>query len=95
MKDFFNWTMTFRWDSDVVHPYGWIEPMGTVPLHPNQEEYEPLVAEPLVVNYAAAKTKFAEWMVTNCGASGRNDLLITCNTAGRARDRGGRIGHMW
>jgi len=24
MAGFFNWTMTYRWDSDVVHPYGWI-----------------------------------------------------------------------
>ena len=25
--DFFNLTMTYRWDSDVPRPYGWIEPI--------------------------------------------------------------------
>lgn len=23
MKDFFNWTVSYRWDADIVHPYGW------------------------------------------------------------------------
>ena len=24
--NFFNWTSTYRWDSDFPSPYGWIEP---------------------------------------------------------------------
>ncbi len=34
MAEFFNWTMTYRWDSDVVAPYGYVRPIGNVPLHP-------------------------------------------------------------
>ena len=26
---FFNWTMTYRWDSDIVHPYGWFRPIAS------------------------------------------------------------------
>jgi hypothetical protein len=26
-KHFFNWTMTYRLDSDFPRPYGWIEPL--------------------------------------------------------------------
>jgi len=29
MTGFFNWTMTYRLDSDIVHPYGWFEPINT------------------------------------------------------------------
>ncbi len=25
-NDFFNWTVTYRWDSDFTFPYGWISP---------------------------------------------------------------------
>jgi len=95
MKDFFNWTMTFRWDSDIVHPYGWIEPNGTVPLHPNEEEYGRLVAEPPKVDYAAGKTKMAAWMVTNCKAqSGRNDLVKHLMEHGIEVDVYGACGNM-
>ena len=27
LAHFFNWTMTYRWDSDIIHPYGWFEPV--------------------------------------------------------------------
>ena len=67
MIDFFNWTMTYRWDSDVVHPYGWIEPIkSSVPLHPSPEEYDRLLNEKSEVNYAAGKTKMAAFFATNC-----------------------------
>jgi len=47
MLRFFNWTMTTRWDSDIVHPYGWIEPLNasSVPLHPSPEQVRRLIAE--------------------------------------------------
>ena len=95
MKDFFNWTTTFRWDSDIVHPYGWIEPNGTVPLHPTEEEYERLVSEPSEVNYATGKTKMAAWMATNCKAkSGRNELVMQLIEQGIQVDVYGVCGNM-
>lgn len=50
---FFNWTMTYRWDSDIVHPYGWIEPKGHLPLHPGPDVVQQLMNEPSPVNHAA------------------------------------------
>ena len=28
MNGFFNWTMTFRWDTDIPRPYGWFEELS-------------------------------------------------------------------
>jgi len=78
MRNFFNWTMTYRWDSDIVTSYGWIEPNGngSAPLHPNPEEMERYLDEPSPVNYAEGKTKMAAWFVSNCNSqSGRQDLV--------------------
>ena len=64
MKDFFNWTMTYRWDSDVVQPYAWIEPNSSVPLHPDAATLRKLqdrTRAPDAVNYAAGKKKMAAW----------------------------------
>lgn len=58
---FFNWTMTYRWDSDVVHPYGWIEPKprGSIklPIHPKLELVQQLMKKPSSINYAAGKVR--------------------------------------
>lgn len=76
MGGLFNWTMTYRWDSDVVHPYGWFEPKGSIPLHPTEEEMSNLLAEAHLVNYAASKTKMAAWFISNCRSmSGRDDMV--------------------
>ena len=32
--DVFNWTITYRDDSDIWRPYGWLDPMAA-----NQEQY--------------------------------------------------------
>merc|ERR1711894_122195 len=31
---FFNWTMTFRLDSDFPNPYGWVEPINSAFIGP-------------------------------------------------------------
>ena len=33
--------MTYRMDSDIVHPYGWFEPinLSIISIHPGPEEY--------------------------------------------------------
>lgn len=77
MNNFFNWTMTYRWDSDVVHPYGWFQPNSTIPLHPKAEEMPHLIKEgtPLV-NYAAGKSKMAVWFITNCRSMAGRDEMV-------------------
>ncbi|XP_045027833.1 4-galactosyl-N-acetylglucosaminide 3-alpha-L-fucosyltransferase FUT5-like [Daphnia magna] len=46
MADFFNWTMTYRWDSDVVMPHGYIKPIGHVPLHPSDDQMKLYLSNP-------------------------------------------------
>lgn len=78
MNGFFNWTMTYRWDSDVVHPYGWIEPINSsaVPLHPNEEQVERLISEPVDINYAAGKTKMAAWFNSMCSSKSGREAVV-------------------
>lgn len=58
---FFNWTMTYRWDSDVVHPYGWIEPKlrgrNKLPIHPKVQLVQQLMNKPSPINYAAGNAR--------------------------------------
>ncbi len=78
MKNFYNWTMTHRWDSDIVHPYGWISPRHEVPLHPNSTHLGLLKdATKKGKNYAAGKTKLVALFLSNCNisTSGRNEYI--------------------
>ncbi|XP_022172107.1 glycoprotein 3-alpha-L-fucosyltransferase A-like, partial [Myzus persicae] len=57
-NDVFNWTATYRHDSDIVTPYE------------RWAYYDPSVTqvERLERNYAFNKTKKVAWFVSNCGA---------------------------
>lgn len=48
----FNLTMTYKWDSDIVRPYGWIYPEEST--------------QDLNINYAKGKTKLIAWFVSQC-----------------------------
>lgn len=64
MSGFFNLTMTYRHDSDVVNPYGWFSKKN---ISLEEDHY---------VNYATNKTKVAAWFVSNCESlSGRNEFV--------------------
>ena len=52
----FNWTMTYRVDSDFFIPYGYY-----APLKPNEIDPKPK-------SYALGKDKLAVWIVSHCGA---------------------------
>ena len=81
--------MTYRWDSDVVQPYAWIEPTGSLLMGS-----EP-IDEPLPINYAAGKTKMAVWLVSNCQSrSGREGLVNKLTEFGVRVDRYGRCGNL-
>ena len=57
MKPLFNWTATYRHDSDIVAPYEkWVYYDDHVRFRKQR------------VNYAANKTKKVAWFVSNCGA---------------------------
>ncbi len=81
---FFNWTMTYRWDSDVIHPYLWIEPLdeNAVPMHPTPEVYKEsmesflLSSKDMKVNYAAGKTKMVLSFSSNCNSRSRREKVM-------------------
>ena len=52
---FFNWTITFKMDSDFHFPYGKYSRLSSAETPP-----------PLI-DYAASKSKFVIWTVSNCG----------------------------
>ena len=52
---FFNWTITFKTDSDFHFPYG-----SYVRLPPDENV-------PTLIDYAASKSKFVLWAVSHCG----------------------------
>ncbi len=77
LGNFFNWTLTYRWDSDMVMPYGYVRPTRNVPLHPSGNQLKQLMSDQKV-NYAEGKTKMAAWFVSNCVDnvhSNRNEMV--------------------
>lgn len=67
IKDFFNWTMSYRFDSDVQLLYGRIHQNPTAPK--TTEETKELIQRmhlPSAKNYAKNKTRPIGWMVSHC-----------------------------
>ena len=75
MANFFNWTVTYRWDSDMVRPYGYVKPIGNVSIHPSDSQMKEHLSSSKV-NFANGKTKMAAWFVSNCSSnSNRNEMV--------------------
>ena len=76
----FNWTMTYRRDSDVESPYGWVKPIGV----PNWSPYLPLnytdsvtAIDSKLRQAVKVKKKKVAWIVTNCLThSQREDYVL-------------------
>lgn len=91
-KDAFNWTATYRSDSEIVAPYEkWVY------------YNESVRRKPVSVNYAQNKTKKVAWFVSNCGAKNNRleyarelqkfievDIYGTCGTKSCPRHSGDR-----
>jgi alpha-1,3-fucosyltransferase len=86
MAEYFNWTMTYRWDSDIVYPYGWTtltnSTVGT--KFSDKQELEQFITETHLnsaINYAAGKKKKVAWFVSNCKSlSARNEFVDRLKT---------------
>ena len=46
-NNFFNWTATYRWDSDFVVPYGWIDSNKILKKTTPTKTYTPNIEYPL------------------------------------------------
>lgn len=68
---FFNWTMTYRSDSDFFVPYNYftrLESDEEIQKRKNQRKhYRAKHKKISAINYAKGKDKLAAWMVGNCG----------------------------
>ena len=96
LNGFFNWTMTYRMDSDFPHPYGRVY---KIKEHP--EEGRKLVkfikefGRKNAAKYGSGKKEFkAAWFVSSCHSrSGREvyvDLMKKANLLGGARGSSGQ-----
>ena len=75
-ENYFNWSISYRRDSDFYLSYGEITPLATAPT--SLEQVTALRAQVVNanVNTARGKTKLAVWLVSNCKApSNRQDYV--------------------
>jgi hypothetical protein len=65
MNNLFNWTMTYRRDSDIYAPYGYIRPKTTENLLQARRE----------INFSN-KTKQCAWIVSHCQTLGKRENYV-------------------
>ena len=77
--NFFNWTMTYRTDSDIYRPYGWLSRHDTPLLPPTAPVSMPWKTPPpleSMTSMTSTKTKLIAWIVSNCDThSNREDYV--------------------
>ncbi len=65
MNNLFNWTMTYRKDSDIYAPYGYIRPKSTENLLQARREID-----------FSTKTKQCAWIVSHCQTEGKREEYV-------------------
>ena len=81
--NFFNWTMTYRSDSDIARPYGWITENSYSQISP-PKQVDWLQPRPLTAAQKRSRThpkkKLLAWMVSHCDThSKREDYVRALN----------------
>ena len=70
MKHYVNWSSSYRHDSHLVTPYGFVE------RRPPADKQNSSPSASLPINYAAGKTKKVAWFVSNCNSrNGRHSYV--------------------
>ena len=62
-RNTFNWSMTYRTDSDIQEPYGMLRTLD----NPIKRNYDKIFQE---------KTKFAVWIVSHCGTHSKREQYV-------------------
>jgi alpha-1,3-fucosyltransferase len=78
MRNYFNWTMSYRSNSDIQFLYGRIQPGPTAPK--TREETLRLMKANKnnnKKNYAANKIKLVAWMVGHCDTLGLREIYVS------------------
>ncbi len=88
MNRFFNWTMTFRWDSDIPRPYGWFQELSKDPFsfYPHKPDHwiqfdeqrfqESLPSRPKSFHDLARRPGKVAWIVSHCDTSSRREDYV-------------------
>ena len=81
-QNYFNWTMTYRKNSDFYRPYGWIAPKNWswhYPDHSAQQNWSQYyINSSFQVNVSDVKTKKpVAWLVSNCHTSSKREAYIS------------------
>ncbi|EFX62482.1 hypothetical protein DAPPUDRAFT_336888 [Daphnia pulex] len=80
LKHFFNWTMTYRMDSDIPFLYGRVLPKETAPRTPNEiahyREIARNISKPLLKPELRNKTKKIAWMVSHCETHNQREKYV-------------------
>lgn len=74
--NYYNWTMTYRNNSDIQLLYGRIEPGPTAPK--TKEEIQELInkVDLTATNYAINKTDKVAWMVSHCNTKSLREVYV-------------------
>ena len=74
--NFFNWTMSYRLDSDVLLVYGRVRPINASVQDPHVVRRFIRETHTSTKNYAKSKTKSVVWMATHCSTAGKRETYI-------------------
>jgi alpha-1,3-fucosyltransferase len=69
---YFNWTMTYRRNSDIRFLYGRVHPLTQL----SEEEIPSKIKAPASVNYAENKTRLVAWMVSHCQTYSQREVYV-------------------
>ncbi|XP_037094589.1 alpha-(1,3)-fucosyltransferase 7-like [Pollicipes pollicipes] len=78
----FNWTMSYRWDSDIPVPYGLVLPRNSLSEAARQHVLPEAVRRSLPLrpqlqrSLSRPKTKLVAWMASNCDAPSRRSDYV-------------------
>ncbi len=77
VDDYYNWTMTYRLDSDIPFIYGRITPKESAPTSPEQmTNLIKQATDQKTLNRAKNKLKLVAWMVSHCTTDGRREEYV-------------------
>ena len=77
IENVFNWTMSYKLNSDIQLLYGRITPGPTAPR--TSQELQKLIKEthlPSTMNYSVNKTRPVVWMVSHCSTDSSRDTYV-------------------
>ena len=80
-QNYFNWTMTYRKNSDFHQPYGWIAPQNWTWHYPNRSAQENWsqypISSSLEVKVPNIKDKKpVAWLVSNCHTQSQREHYV-------------------